>query len=180
MTHAGGTPGLMRPWSLRRLSPDELALAEEVFGDGLDGGRVRIWSCPLLAWTTRRPFCAGGWLWPGRTVIVYPPEGASRNFAEGSLGVQSVLVHELTHAWQSQQGVNLLVAKLRAGDRPASYAYQLTPGCRWDGFNIEQQAMMVQHDFLRRRGRPAPHPETAYLAVLPFARAQPPADPGGA
>jgi hypothetical protein len=84
----------------------------------------------------------------------------------------------MVHVWQSQRGVNLLLAKLRAGDSDASYAYDLTPDCRWDGFNIEQQAMMVQHDFLRRRGRTAPYPDSAYLAVLPFAPPQPD-DAGG-
>jgi hypothetical protein len=165
---SGLTPDLTPPWRLRRLTAGETALAAEVFGAGLDPARVRLWSCPPLGWTTKRPFCAGGWLLPGLTLLVYPPEEAAADFSTASLWNQSVFVHELTHAWQSQQGVNLLWAKLRAGDSAASYAYRLTPGCRWGGFNIEQQAMMVQHDFLRRRGRAAPHPEEAYLAVLPF------------
>jgi len=153
---------------IRLLTAGERALAEEVFGPDLDLARVRVWSCPPLAWTTRRPFCAGGWLLPGRSLLVYPPAQALADFSRASLWEQSVFIHELVHAWQSQQGVNLILAKLRAGDIPASYAYDLTPGCSWDGFNIEQQAMVVQHDFLRRRGRPVPHPEQAYLAVLPF------------
>ncbi len=141
-----------------------------MFGATLDLDRVRLWSCPPLGWTTGRPFVAGGLLWPGRSLIVYPPRLAFADFAapEVTLWDQSIFIHEMVHVWQSQQGVNLLWAKLRAGDSHASYAYDLTPDRRWDGFNIEQQAMVVQHDFLRRRGRPAPYPETAYLAVLPF------------
>lgn len=141
-----------------------------MFGPTLDLDRVRLWSCPPVGWTRRRPFVAGGLLWPGRSLILYPPGLARADFAspDVSLWDQSVFVHEMVHVWQSQNGVNLLFAKLRAGDSEASYAYDLTPGCTWDGFNIEQQAMVVQHDFLRRRGRPAPHPEHAYLAVLPF------------
>jgi hypothetical protein len=126
-----------------------------------------------LAWTTRRPFCAGGLLWPGRSLVLYPPDEARADFVEASLSEQGIFIHEMTHVWQSQQGVNLLLAKLRAGDTAASYAYDLTPECAWDGFNIEQQAMIVQHAFLLRRGRLARHPETAYLAVLPFRPAQP-------
>lgn len=164
-------PGLMRPWSVRRLTAGEHALCAEAFGDSLDAGRVRLWSCPALAWTTGRPFCAGGWLWPGRSLIVYPPAGARRDFTQAPLWEQSVFVHEATHAWQSQQGVNLLWAKLRAGDGEAAYAYDLTPDCRWDGFNIEQQAMLVQHAFLERRGARVPHSQRAYAAVLPFRRA---------
>lgn len=161
---------LTQPWRLRRLTPGERALCDDVFGADLDLERVRIWSCPLLAWTTRRAFCAGGWLLPGRTLLVYPPAQAHADFSQAPLWEQSVFVHEMVHVWQSQQGINLLWAKLRAGDSAASYAYELTPDRPWDGFNIEQQAMVVQHDFLRRRGRAAPHPEQAYLAVLPFNR----------
>ena len=163
-------PALMRPGRLRRLLDGECALAAEVFGPDLDLGRVRVWSCPPLAWTTRRPFCAGGWLLPGRSLLVYPPAQALADFSQAPLWEQSVFIHELVHAWQSQQGINLLLGKIRAGDTAASYAYDLTPDRRWDGFNIEQQAMVVQHDFLRRRGRPVQHPEAAYLAVLPFGR----------
>lgn len=141
-----------------------------MFGPTLDLDRVRLWACPPVGWTIRRPFVAGGLLRPGRSLVIYPPAMALADFAapEVDLWDQSIFVHEMVHVWQSQHGVNLLLAKLRAGDRPSSYAYRLTPGCAWEGFNIEQQAMMVQHDFLRRRGRPAPHPEAAYLAVLPF------------
>lgn len=158
----------MRPWRARRLTPGERALCGECFGDQLDAERVRLWSCPVLGWTTRRALCAGGWLWPGLSLVVYPPAQAWVDFSAAPLWDQSVFVHEMTHVWQSQQGVNLPWAKLRAGDTPAAYGYALTPDCRWEGFNIEQQAMMVQHDFLRRRGRAAPYSTDAYLAVLPF------------
>ena len=159
---------LMKPWSRRRLTTGERSIARECFGGALDLDRVRLWSCPPLAWTTRRPFCAGGWLSPGLSLVVYPPEQAWADFSLAPLWHQSVLVHELTHAWQSQQGVSLPLAKLRAGDSAASYAYELTPDCDWDGFNIEQQAMLVQHAYLQRRGGAAPYPERQYLSVLPF------------
>ena len=144
----------------------------EVFGDGLDLERVRLWSCPPLGWTTNRPFVAGGMLWPGRSLILYPPAEALADFAapETPLFVQSVFIHEMTHVWQSQRGVNLLFAKLRAGDRAASYEYVLETGSAWPAFNIEQQAMIVQHDYLRRCGGECPYPAEAYLAVLPFER----------
>ena len=161
---------LTPPWQARRLTSGERSLCVEVFGQGMDLDRVRLWSCPLVGWTTSRPFVAGGLLWPGRSLIVYPPAAAHADFAAPGtpLFEQSVFIHEMTHVWQSQRGMNLLTAKLRAGDKPASYAYELTQDCSWDGFNMEQQAMIVQHAFLRRRGGRAPHPEEAYLAVLPF------------
>jgi hypothetical protein len=157
-------------WQARRLTSGERSLCVEVFGQGMDLDRVRLWSCPPVGWTTNRPFVAGGLLWPGRSLIIYPPAAAHADFAAPGtpLFEQSVFIHEMTHVWQSQRGMNLLTAKLRAGDKPASYAYELTQDCAWEGFNMEQQAMIVQHAFLRRRGGRAPHPEEAYLAVLPF------------
>lgn len=119
--------GRMRPWRTRPLTPGERALCLETFGAQLDLDRVRLWSCPPLAWTTGRPFCAGGWLWPGRRLLVYPPGQAHADFGEATLWDQSVFLHEMTHVWQSQEGVNLLWAKLRAGDGATAYAYELTP-----------------------------------------------------
>jgi len=160
----------MKRWRARPLTPGERRMAAEVFGPSLNLDRVRLWCCPLVGWTVRRPFVAGGLLWPGRSLILYPPAEACADFSADGVGLfdQSVFIHEMTHVWQSQNGVNLLFGKLRAGDGPASYAYELTDDCLWDRFNIEQQAMIVQHAFLHRRGGKAPHPEHAYLAVLPF------------
>ncbi len=82
--------------------------------------------------------------------------------------MQGVLIHELTHVWQAQQGVNLLFAKLKAGDTAASYAYRVEPICRWDALNIEQQAMVMEHRFHCRGGRPTPGDKTFYDTVCPF------------
>ena len=159
----------MKPGRARPLTDGERALVHENFGPAVALDRVRLWSCPALA-LTGRPFVAGGLLWPGRSLILYPPAQAREDFAAPGtpVAVQGVFLHEMTHVWQSQRGVNLLFAKLRAGDSAASYAYALDPPCAWAGFNIEQQAMIVQHDYLRRCGGECPYPEEAYLAVLPF------------
>jgi hypothetical protein len=160
----------MKRWSVRGLTEGERRLAEEVFGPGLDTERVRIWSPPVPKPLRRRPFVPGDLLWPGRDLIIW--SGAPLDFTatEVPAYTRSVFVHEMTHVWQSQQGVNLLFAKLRAGDSAASYQYVLETGSRWPAFNIEQQAMIVQHDYLRRCGGECPYPAEAYAAVLPFER----------
>ena len=162
----------MKPWSVRRLTPGERRLVGETFGDVLNLDRVRIWAPAVPGWLKPRVFVPGNLVRPGRELVVWP--GAPEDFdAPGvSPELQAVFIHEMTHVWQCQQGVNLLFAKLRAGDRPSSYAYDLPPGCRWEGFNIEQQAMIVQHDFLRRCGGGCPYPAEAYAAVLPFRRGE--------
>ncbi|WP_240606383.1 hypothetical protein [Phenylobacterium kunshanense] len=144
-----------KPFRLRRLSPGERALAAEVFGAGLDAGRVRILALPL--W--RRAFVAG----PG--LIVWPAASLPADFAasEVPLRAQAVFVHELTHVWQAQNGVRLLLAKIKAGDSAASYAYDLERGPGFLAMNIEQQAMVVEHAFLASRGGETPHPASLYV-----------------
>ena len=101
--------------------------------------------------------------------MVWPARALRADFAspDTPLSVKAVFVHELTHIWQAQNGVSLLLGKLRAGDGPASYAYDLAGGAAFADLNIEQQAMVVQHAFVLRHGGQAPFPAEAYAAVLP-------------
>lgn len=147
----------MRPLALRRLTPGERALAAEVFGAGLDAARVRLLALP--AWD--RAFVAGPGLmvWPGRT--------APADFSDAPLRLQAVFVHELTHVWQAQAGVRLLLAKLKAGDRPSAYAYDLSQDPEFAALNIEQQAMVVEHAFLADRGLEAPYGPERYARLRP-------------
>jgi hypothetical protein len=147
----------MKPLTLRRLTAGERALASEMFGEALDAARVRLLALPV--WT--RAFVAG----PG--LVVWPATGARLDFsaADVPLRTQGVFVHELTHVWQAQHGVSLILAKLRAGDRVASYAYDLSAGPAFADLNIEQQAMVVEHAFVASRGGQTPHPAELYANV---------------
>jgi hypothetical protein len=135
-----------------------------VFGGALKPDRIRILAHPA-PWPDR-PFVPG-WVF-GRLWMVYTAASALADFSVGSLSRQAVFVHELVHVWQAQQGVLLPLAKLRAGDSRASYAYAL--GSRpFAALNIEQQAMVVEHAFRLSRGGRAPYPAEAYAEALPFA-----------
>ena len=142
----------MRPFAVRPLTAAERALAAEVFGAGLDAARVRILALPV--WS--RAFVAG----PG--LIVWPARTAPRDFADAPLGRQATFVHELTHVWQAQNGVHLLLAKIKAGDSDAAYAYDLERDPEFMRLNIEQQAMVVEHAFVASRGGATPHPAARY------------------
>src|SRR5690606_12759341 len=102
-------------------------------------------------WPFTRAFVAGRWF--ARDWIVWPRATLPPDVAAQGLGAQAVLIHELTHVWQAQQGVNLLTGKLKAGDRIKSYEYPLGMDCAWEGLNIEQQAMVVEHRFRLSRGQ---------------------------
>ncbi len=146
----------MAPGAFRTLTGSERGLAHEMFGAALDCERVRVFAIPL--WP--RAFVPGGRL------IVWPARQAWTDFSLAPLALQSVFIHELTHVWQAQAGVNLLAAKLRAGDGPGAYAYDLSKTCDFSKLNIEQQAMVVQHAFLAARGGPAPYDGEAYARIL--------------
>lgn len=158
---------LMRPGARRPLSSGEASLAAEVFGDSLSPGPVRILAAPR-PWA--RAFVAGRWL--GRDLVIFPVAEARQDFASAStpLRAQGDLIHELTHVWQAQGGVNLLTAKLRAGDRAESYAYHLSAAGAWEGLNIEQQARLVEHLFLSSRGVATPWPHARLASTAPFGR----------
>jgi hypothetical protein len=143
---------LMPPMSLRRLTAGERALAQEIFGDGIDAARVRVFAVPV--WD--RAFVAGARL------MIWPARAARRDFTLTPLETLAVFVHELTHVWQAQHGVWLPWAKLKAGDGAAAYAYDLEAGPPFPAMNIEQQAMVVEDAFRLSRGGQAPYPSRLY------------------
>ncbi|HYC98372.1 hypothetical protein [Brevundimonas sp.] len=148
---------------IRPLTPGETDLAGEAFGEHLRTDTVRFLSSP---WPFDRAFVAGRWF--GREWIVWPGRALPADIAAAPLRTQAVLIHELTHVWQAQQGINLLTGKLRAGDRPASYEYPLGMDCAWGDLNIEQQAMVVEHRFRLIRGGAAPAGAEFYDRVCPL------------
>lgn len=153
---AMAAPATMPPLALRRLTGPEQALARGIFGPSLETGRVRVFAAP---WWPRA-------FVPNGSLVVWPAATARLDFTAAPPGATATLVHELTHVWQAQNGVNLLFAKLKAGDSAAAYAYDLDRGPAFAGLNIEQQAMVVEHAFLARHGAPTPFPAAAYRAFL--------------
>lgn len=153
----------MKAFAIRTLTAGEATLARETFGKALHLARVRILPLP---WPFNRAFVPGRWF--GRDWVLWPARSLPADFAVASVHLQGVLMHELTHVWQAQRGVNLLLGKLRAGDSPQAYAYAVEPGLRWETLNIEQQAMVVEHQFRLKHGRAAPGDAAFYQAVCPF------------
>lgn len=152
-------PALTPRGQIRALTPGEGDLCTEMFGAGLDFRRVRILAWPLF-WPVRA-------FVTGPVLAVWPWRAAFADFAHPGvpLTAQALFIHEMAHVWQAQNGVNLLLGKLRAGDGPSAYAYDLAAAPDFHRFNIEQQAMVVEHAFIAARGGPVPHPPQAYAAL---------------
>lgn len=154
-----------RPAS-RPLTPAERALVVEMFGATIDPAPVRV---------IRRKW----WWFQPRNVVMAPrghlhfhPESALWHpcFAQGSLAAQGLFLHEMAHVWQHQAGVNLLLRRMPF----CRYDYALRPGAALGDYNIEQQAEIIRHAFLLRRG--ASWPDAPPLAdlerLLPFGPAK--------
>lgn len=134
-----------------------------MFGAALDPAGVTLrrakWFMLQPVWTTMAP---DGHVW-------FHPNGDawSEDFAAEGLAARAHLIHELTHVWQRQQGLNLVLR------RPpfARYAYlPLVPGKPFARYGIEQQARIVEHAYVLREGGrvPGAPPLEAYRALWPL------------
>lgn len=156
-------PGNVRGWRKRRLTDTEKSLAVKVFGNHLELDSVRFIGSPK---PFDRAFVAGRWF--GRDWIVWPNSTLADDYTTQKLSRRATFIHELVHVWQAQQGVNLAVAKIRAGDGERAYAYPADETCVWAGLNIEQQAMVVEHAYKLSQGGTAPAAKAFYRLIAPF------------
>jgi hypothetical protein len=130
----------------RSLTQGEVALARSVFRDAID------YSCVKMVrgkW----------WLFHPRNAAMAPtgnihfhPHGDlwSEDFAAEPLWRQGLFIHELTHVWQSQTRGRFYLPLMR---HPfCQYRYVFVPGKPFERYGLEQQAEIVRHVFVLRRG----------------------------
>jgi len=146
----------------RTLTPAERTLASAMFGDAITLDDVHI---------RRRKW----WIFQPRDTVMAPRghihfHPASQThcacFGESTLSAQGLFVHEMTHVWQHQSGMNLLLRR-----HPfCRYDYIFEPGKPFTRYGVEQQAEIVRHVFMMRQGYPVPGkpPLSTLEAILPF------------
>ncbi len=84
--------------------------------------------------------------------VHFHPDGTAYcdDFSEESLQRQGLLIHELTHVWQTQTMGDWYLVLHR---HPfCKYGYSLKPGQPFARYGIEQQAEIVKHAFWLRHG----------------------------
>ena len=146
----------------RSLTRAEIALARGVFGDAIDYDAVSINNRKFIFFQPRRVTMApNGNIW-------FHPKGDlyCEDFCGAGLSDQGLFIHEMTHVWQHQTGVNLLIKR-----HPfCRYDYSLKPGWGLRRYGIEQQAEIVRHYFMLRQGQVVAGAanEATYRAILPF------------
>ena len=136
--------------SCRGLVKAEIASAREIFGDVLDYSRIKIFDRPSYATI---PFK----LVLGFQGIAETPNGniyyeySNRYGADMTRDPEklSILLHELTHAWQYQTRTGLLLSAIReyfdAGSNyKALYLYDINDDKGFSESGIEQKASIVE------------------------------------
>ena len=127
---------------VRALTEGERVLAQGVFGAALDPERARIAYAPA-------PFAVT----LGR-VIVFPTD-APEDFSVAPRRMQAWLVHELVHVWQFANRPAWTLgswARVLAcgGYGPGQPGYDYAHPFEWAQLNLEQQARVVEHAWLKR------------------------------
>ncbi|WP_343033282.1 hypothetical protein [Altericroceibacterium indicum] len=92
----------------------------------------------------------------------------SDDFSVEGLNLQGLFLHEMTHVWQVQhKGEWHLVTHRHPFCR---YDYALKPGWTLERYGLEQQAEIIRHAFLLRKGRKLPGigDSEAYDALVSF------------
>ncbi len=142
----------------RPLTTGEVELARSIFGGTMDYSRVRLFRGKWWPLQPRRSAMA-----PTGSIWFHPDGGGwSDDFSKEPLGLQAFWMHEMTHVWQAQKRGRLYLPLMR---HPfCRYAYELQPGRPFERYGIEQQAEIVRHVFLSRRGFWLPH--AAALAAI--------------
>lgn len=150
------------PTESRLLTEPERGLARSVFGDAIDLDSVRLYRRKWWAFQPRKVTMA-----PQGAIHFHPKgEAYCECFASNTIGWQGHLIHELVHVWQHQRGVNLVLRR-----HPfCRYSYSIKPGWTLERYGIEQQAEIVRHTFLLRRGVvvPGAPPLATLESILPF------------
>lgn len=152
------------PGGSRLLTDGERALVHEMFGSAIGLAEVSV---RRRKWFPFQP--RGTVMAPMGHIHFHPASPAYRDdFGQGSITLQALFLHEMTHVWQAQQRGRWYLPLMRhPGCR---YHYAIRPGWPLDRYGIEQQAEIVRHAFLARRGvSVAGSPGRAVLeSILPF------------
>ncbi|MEQ7872397.1 vgr related protein [Sphingomonas sp. ASV193] len=130
----------------RPLTDGEVALARSMFGDAIDYPRVCV---VHRKWWPLQPRDVT--MAPTGNIHFHPDSpNWSDDFSREGLGLQGLFIHEMTHVWQTQTRGRFYLPLMR---HPfCRYDYRLEPGRPFDRYGLEQQAEIVRHAFLAKRG----------------------------
>jgi hypothetical protein len=151
----------------RSLTEGEIKMAKGTFGDEVDYSKVKIYRKTWFAFQGKdRVMSPNGNIYFHKNSDLYFDDFSAVT-GKDAIVAKGIFMHEMTHVWQHQHGVNLVTAALLK-----SYEYNLKPGAPFSSYNVEQQGDIVMHHYYTTQGYRSPTGNTRaeYEAVLPFKR----------
>jgi hypothetical protein len=144
----------------RPLTAGEIAMAHTVFGGAIDYAGVKL---VRRKWWPFQP--RGIVMAPTGNIHFHPADpNWSEDFSQARPSLQGLFIHEMTHVWQAQTRGRFYLPLMR---HPfCRYAYRFVPGKPFDAYGLEQQAEIVRHAFLLKKG--VKLADVADPAILPF------------
>ncbi len=151
------TPADDVPEPNRPLTRGERAMLEPIFRDGIAYDKVRVIHAAF-------PLQPSGVYMTPRGHVYAPGELFRDDFSSRELRSveRAVFVHEMTHVWQHENGMDLIgqgvieFTKYR-GQYEKAYPYMLETGRDLVEFGMEQQASIVEDYYLITIGHDSPH-----------------------
>ncbi|MEP2775614.1 MAG: vgr related protein [Luteolibacter sp.] len=138
-------------WISRPLAAGEKEISRLMFGDAIEPSCVRILREKAVFFQPRNVTMTPDgniWLHPAGSIANSPH---AADFSKASLDIRAHFVHELTHVYQRQNGLNLILEKTLMFFRHGplgGYAYEIIPGKPFSSYNIEQQACIVADHYI--------------------------------
>lgn len=166
------------PWGRegRPLTPGEIAVAREVFGNTIDYSKVTVYNGPPRIFNMvelNKPNL--GAISPGGNIYLVGANCQKPDLSKGTRADRNLLIHEMTHVWQHQQGrfVNceaVAVLIKNKFDYDAAYAYDLKTTQKFRTLNLEQQAHLVEDYYALRSLPPKEAPPDRAEKIAMFER----------
>lgn len=121
----------------RKLTKNEKIMARSVFGESLKLDNIWL----KTAWWVLKGYAVS----PNGNIYFHPADFID-DFSQQNLAKRAWLIHELTHVWQVQQGINVFARALFN----RKYRYQFRPNKSFFAYGVEQQARMVEEYYINR------------------------------
>ena len=135
----------------RSLTPGEIKISQQVFGNLIDYSRVKIMNHPYLPWQSKHVIMAPSGYIHVRNL------NYREDYSRESLSYQALFIHEMAHIYQHQCQINVLLkgaflqsAYFLSLGKYNPYKYQFNPNKSFSTYNIEQQGDIARNIFLKK------------------------------
>ncbi|MFD2257966.1 vgr related protein [Luteolibacter algae] len=136
----------MKHWKSRPLTAGEIHIGQEIFSDKIDWRQIRILREKAVFFQSPEVTMA-----PDGNIWFHPEGRLARSediddFSKSNLRIRAHLIHELTHVYQFQHGINLVLEKVLLFFKHGplgGYNYTRTADEKFSSYNIEQQACIL-------------------------------------